>query len=276
MMETGYTAGGRQSTLRPPALALLARTSLFPIVAPRGGGPRPRSLAHRQLGNAPACPLPKDGTPGLVPPASPGFPRLAPWLMTAPDNAPRAWPTANWPVSPAPMARAPSPVPPLVRPLPRSPPIPHLPRPTGPSSHPLDPLDPPLVPPAPTPTPTPARAGPLHGGPGPPVPLGRPRKGWLRAVVPAQRRRRATTPAARPRDAPTRRPAHRLSHRLSGPRRPPLVRANAPVSNDGSRGGGFRAKGGPPDLEHPSHVANWPTDAHALRHGLRRLRWSLM
>ena len=230
MMETGYTAGGRQSTLRPPALALLARTSLFPIVAPRGGGPRPRSLAHRQLGNAPACPLPKDGTPGLGPPASPGFPRLAPWLMTAPDNAPRAWPTANWPVSPAPMARAPSPVPPLVRPLPRSPPIPHLPRPTGPSSH---PLDPPSHPPRPRPRlRLPAQAISTAA----PVPLGRPRKGGLRAMVPAQRGRRATTPAARPRDAPTRRPAHRLSHRLSGPRRPPLVRANAPVSKDDSRG----------------------------------------
>ena len=51
--------------------------------------------------------------------------------MTAPDdppdNAPRAWPTANWPVSPATMARAPSPLPrsfgrPRARP--RSPPSP--------------------------------------------------------------------------------------------------------------------------------------------------------
>ena len=117
--------------------------------------------------------------------------------------------------------------------------------------------------PTPTPTPTPARAGHRHGGPG------RPRQGWLRATVPAHRRRRATTlrpPAARPRDAPTRRPAHRLAHRLSGPRRPPLVRANAPGSKDDSQGDAFCTKCGPPGLEHPSQVANWQTHPQAPWH----------
>ena len=100
-----------------------------------------------------------------------------------------------------------------------------------------------------------------------PVPPGRPRQGWLRVMVPAHRRRRATTPAARPRDAPTRRPAHRLAHRLSGPRRPPLVRANAPGSKDDSQGDAFRTKCGPPGLEHPSQVANWQTHPQAPWHG---------
>ena len=132
-----------------------------------------------------------------------------------------------------------APLPPSRSPAPAlDPNPPNLPRPTGPPSHPLDPLDPP-----PRPRATPARPGLLYGGPGPPRERARMR--WPRATVPVQqRRRRATAPAAWPRDAPTRRPAHRLSHRLSGPRRPPLVRANAPVSGDDSRGKGCAPKVG--------------------------------
>lgn len=132
--------------------------SLSPIGAPRWGS----TPAARRTG----------------PPPTGQRPRLAPSLMTAPGNAPRAWPTANWRVSPATIARAPSP--PLLsfvrsRARPQSS---HLPRPTGPPSHPLDPLDPPSPsapgaallgprPPAPTPTPTPACSGLLlYGGPG--------------------------------------------------------------------------------------------------------------
>lgn len=184
-------------------------------------------------------------------------------MVTAPGNAPRAHGLPRTGESEFPRPPLPAPAP--------DPNPPNLPRPTGP------PLAPPRSPRSAPPSPS--APGAALPGPRPPpprprlpalafstaalVPPGRARMRWPRATVPVQqRRRRATAPAAWPRDAPTRRPAHRLSHGLSGPRRPPLVRATAPVSGDDSQGEGFRTTCGPPGLEHPSQLANW--QAHCL------------
>ena len=226
-LDTRYIARRQQSTLLPPALAPLARTSLCPVVAPRWG----------------LTPAPGDHS---GPPPTGQYPGLPPLHGDRPrERSARPWPTANWRerVSPATVARArarpqSSQSPSANWPTPRTPSIPSIRAPlaVGPGSRPPWPT-------APAPTPPPARSGLLYGGPGPP--------GACADAVAAcngprvqQRRRRATAPAAWPRDAPTRRPAHRLSHRLSGPRRAPLVRANAPVSGDDSRGKGRAPKVG--------------------------------
>ena len=193
------------------------------------------------------APLGVDAGPGgpFWPTANWSIPRLAPSMVTAPGNAPRAHGLPRTGESEFP--RPPLPAPAL------DPNPPNLPRPTGP------PLAPPRSPRSAPPSPS--APGAALPGPRPPpprprlpalafstaalVPPGRARMRWPRATVPVQqRRRRATAPAAWPRDAPTRRPAHRLSHRLSGPRRAPLVRANAPVSGDDSRGKGRAPKVG--------------------------------
>ena len=225
-LDTRYIARRQQSTLLPPALAPLARTSLCPVVAPRWG----------------LTPVPGDHS---GPPPTGQYPGLPPSMVTAPGNAPRAHGLPRTGESEFP--RPPLPAPAL------DPNPPNLPRPTGP------PLAPPRSPRSAPPSPS--APGAALPGPRPPpprprlpalafstaalVPPGRARMRWPRATVPVQqRRRRATAPAAWPRDAPTRRPAHRLSHRLSGPRRAPLVRANAPVSGDDSRGKGRAPKVG--------------------------------
>lgn len=253
----GYIAGRRQSVHPPAAGPRVTRPDLplshrgAPLgVDPGPGGPPEYSpgrdeLAHRQLANAPACSLPDD----------------RPRKRSARYGPPR---TGEFPRPPLP-----APLLSFVRSRAR-PQSSHLPRPTGPPSHPLDPLDPPSRPP------------PLAVGAGsrPPIThahacllwpsLRRPRsarglRGWggrLQRFPSSSVAVELRPSAARPRDAPTRRPAHRLSHGLSGPRRPPLVRATAPVSGDDSQGEGFRTTCGPPGLEHPSQLANW--QAHCL------------
>ena len=248
--------GGSQSTLLPPALALLARTSLSPIGAPRWGlTPAPGDLRS-------------------IPPAVTNWPtanwptpRLAPSLMTAPGNAPRAMAhreLASFPGHhcPRPSSRSSAPA------LAPSPPIS-----PGQLAHPRTPS----IPSIPHRAPPPLAVG---AGSRPPIThahacllwpsLRRPRsarglRGWggrLQRFPSSSVAVELRPSAARPRDAPTRRPAHRLSHGLSGPRRPPLVRATAPVSGDDSQGEGFRTTCGPPGLEHPSRLANW--QAHCL------------
>jgi len=129
--DTGYIARRQQST-HPPAAG--------PRATPPGV-----SLSDR---GAPFGVDPPSILPGRAdwPAANWPIPRLAPSVMTAPGNAPRArqWPTANWRVlSPATITCA-APPPPLplasfVRPPRARPQSSHLPRPTGPPSHPLDP-----------------------------------------------------------------------------------------------------------------------------------------
>ena len=210
-LDTRYIARRQQSTLLPPALAPLARTSLCPVVAPRWG----------------LTPVPGDHS---GPPPTGQYPGLPPLHGDRPrERSARPWPTANWRerVSPATVARA------RARPQSSQSPSANWPTPRTPS----------------IPSIRPHAHGPrlpaLASSTAALVPPGRARMRWPRATVPVQqRRRRATAPAAWPRDAPTRRPAHRLSHRLSGPRRAPLVRANAPVSGDDSRGKGRAPKVG--------------------------------
>ena len=185
-MDAGCIARRRQSTLLPPALAPLARTSLCPVVAPRWG----------------LTPAPGDHS---GPPPTGQYPGLPPSMVTAPGNAPRAHGLPRTGESEFPRPPLPAPAP--------DPNPPNLPRPTGP------PLAPPRSPRSP---PRRRPGGAALPGPRPPrprprlpalafstaalVPPGRARMRWPRATVPVQqRRRRATAPAARPRDAPTRR-----------------------------------------------------------------------
>ena len=206
-----------------------------PRATPAGVPPPPRVFSRpRQLANAPRppppCSLPDDR------PRQRSAPMAHRELASVPGHhCPR---TRAAP-------RSSSLLLPFVRPRARPPAL-HLPRPTGPPSHPLDlpsirPRRRRPAPPRDPPRPRPRLPALAFSTAAPRSSPGRARMGWPRATVPPvqRRRRRATTPAAQPRDAPTRRPAHRLSHRLSGPRRPPLARANAPVSEDDPPGEGF-------------------------------------
>ena len=89
-LDTRYIARRQQSTLLPPALAPLARTSLCPVVAPRWG----------------LTPAPGDHS---GPPPTGQYPGLPPLHGDRPrERSARPWPTANWRerVSPATVARA--------------------------------------------------------------------------------------------------------------------------------------------------------------------------
>lgn len=226
--------------LLPPALALLPRASLPPSILPAAPtGQRP-----------PAPPMPKHASRlGLML----GLTPRPPPACSLPDDRPRQ---RSAPMAHRELASVPGHHCPRTCAAPRSsshssapalaPPALHLPRPTGPPSHPLDlpsirPRRRRPAPPRDLPRPRPRLPALAFSTAAPRSSPGRARMGWPRATVPPvqRRRRRATTPAAQPRDAPTRRPAHRLSHGLSGPRRPPLARANAPVSEDDPRGEGF-------------------------------------
>jgi hypothetical protein len=183
-VDTGYSCP--ETAVHPPAAVPLPRRG-----APFGVDPGP------------------GGPPGVSwPTANWPIPRLAPSMMTAPGNAPRAPPnglprTGEFPRPPLPahLRRSPSRSPAL-DPNPGS----HLPRPTGPPAHPLDP--PSIPPPRRRPREPPSLAhGPrahAHACPlwpslrRPWSPPGRARMRWPRATVPVQqRRRRATAPAAR-------------------------------------------------------------------------------
>ena len=177
--------GGSQSTLLPPALALLARTSLSPIGAPRWGlTPAPGDLRS----------IPPAVT--TWPTANWPTPRLAPSLMTAPGNAPRAMPPrelASFPGHhcPRPSSRssapalAPSPpISPGQLAHPRTPSIPSIPHRAPPRRR---RREPPSYNPRPRlPALAFSTAAPVRPGPA--------RMGWPPATVPVQqRRRRATT-----------------------------------------------------------------------------------
>lgn len=252
-MEMGYIAGRRQSTLLPPALALLARTlPLSHRGAPVGVDPgRAENWPTANWPTPPACSLPDDR------------PRKRSARMAHRELA-----SVPGHHCPRPFA-----APPLVRPLPRSPPV----LPSPPANWPT--LAPPRSPRSPIavgagsrpPWPTAPRAhAHAHACLLWPSSLRRPRgdrglRGWggrLQRFPSSSVAVELRPPPRGPVTLPQRRPAHRASHRLSGPRRPPLVRANAPVSGDDSQGEGFRTKCGPPGLEHPSQLANW--QAHCL------------
>ena len=165
-LDTRYIARRQQSTLLPPALAPLARTSLCPVVAPRWG----------------LTPVPGDHS---GPPPTGQYPGLPPSMVTAPGNAPRAHGLPRTGESEFP--RPPLPAPAL------DPNPPNLPRPTGP------PLAPPRSPRSAPPSPS--APGAALPGPRPPpprprlpalafstaalVPPGRARMRWPRATVPA-------------------------------------------------------------------------------------------
>ena len=247
-MDTGCIARRRQLTLLPPALAPPARTSLRPVVgAPLGVDAGPGGPPRRQLANTPACPLHGDrlrersarnGLPrtGECPPGHRCPPLPLPLLVRPPPR--------STPILPSPSANWPTLAPPRSPPSPRRrPPGAALPWPTAPGAH-------------------------AHAHACPPWPsLRRP---WSPRGVRGCGGRVQRSPSSSvavelrpPPRGPVTLPhagsAHRLSHRLSGPRRAPLVRANAPVSGDDSRGRGVCTQCGPPGLEHPSPVANWQT-----------------
>ena len=154
-LDTRYIARRQQSTLLPPALAPLARTSLCPVVAPRWG----------------LTPVPGDHS---GPPPTGQYPGLPPLHGDRPrERSARPWPTANWRerVSPATVARArarpqSSQSPSANWPTPRTPSIPSIPSIRAPLA--VGPGSRPPWPTAPAPTPPPARSGLLYGGPGPP------------------------------------------------------------------------------------------------------------
>jgi hypothetical protein len=240
-VDTGYSCP--ETAVHPPAAVPLPRRG-----APFGVDPGP------------------GGPPGVSwPTANWPIPRLAPSMMTAPGNAPRAPPMAYRELASFRGHRCPRTcaAPLLVRP--RSTPIRdpislgQLAHPRTPSIPPRSPLladDPGSRPPwptAPAPTPTPARSGLPYGGPGPPR--------GVRGC--GGRVQRSPSSSA----AVELRPAHRLSHRLSGPRRPPLVRANAPVSGDASRGEGFAPDVGRPVWGIHLRLPTGRLTAHVPRQG---------
>ena len=203
---------------------------------------RPRApMAHRQL----ASPRPPSPTlpPSLLSPISSGRRRARPQspIFLRQLASPRAL-----------SIRSPRPIPshPLAvaRPAPAQPPY----REGGSPDCPPWPTAP-----APTPAPTPT--------PAPCEPASRTKR--PRAMVAGQRRRAASTSAARLGHTPTHRPARRLSHRLSGPHRPSVVRANAPVSELDSQGDVFA-----PNVGHPLRSTHLTAPTGQCRRQLASLR----
>ena len=261
-MATGYITSRGQCTLLPPSLPIAAPP--WRPGPPPGEGPdpecspgratralptgqrrcqlasrldnRPRApMAHRQL----ASPRPPSPTlpPSLLSPlSSPPSRPAAGALARNPPSSPANWPPFAPSRSDSPLPRFPRTPSPSPGRRPRSrPTVREAPRTALRGQR----------PPRPRPLPHPRRR-PLALSPTPCEPASRTKR--PRAMVAGQRRRAASTSAARLGHTPTHRPARRLSHRLSGPHRPSVVRANAPVSELDSQGDVFAPNVGPPPL----------------------------
>ena len=238
-----------------PDVPLPRRGAALGVDAGPGGPPPPPGtiLAHRQLVNTPACPLHGDR-----PRERSARPMAYRELASFPGHrCPRTG------AAPLPPSRSPAPA--------LDPNPPNLPRPTGPPSHPLDPLDPPL---AVGPGGPPARA---HGPRAPPhaCPLWPSlRRPWSPRGVRGCGGRVQRSPSSSvavelrppPRGPVTLPHAGRLIASLidsPAPVGPPSCAQTLPCPEMISRGEGLCTECGPPGLEHPSQVANW--QAHCAR-----------